>query len=175
MSKSKFIHRETDVAATWGVSRAIIRECRGTLEEGTHWGKQGQHIAYSVEGLAQLEVLVGQSEQKEDPPEQGQEAEQASAPVEQSEPLRGVAGLPLLPKKQRPPLEGVLVVRKIFQINRSALQALDPDGNECTVRVRDNSLFNPGMEIPGQHLHGSIWKLKGRLPRWKGEKLVREG
>lgn len=196
MSKGKFIHRESDVAAQWGVSRAIIRDCRQQLTEGEHWGKQnGQHIAYSVDGLALLDELVrGNTTQKEDPPQEFApvsvpvedrtviETEQppaVSVVLEREEPAQEdalmAAGLSLSPEKKSNPREEVLEVVKVFQINRMALSAKDPDGGSIpvTVRVRSNEHFHSGMLIPCQHLSGSLWKLKGRLPRWKGEKLVR--
>jgi len=181
---SKYIHRETDVAATWGVSRDVIRDCRAQLQEGVHWGKQqGQHVAYSVEGLEMLEVLVQEQAERKIPTTAAQddagveigEGRESEAPqVSETVPV-GQLAMPEPKKEEAPPREEVLVVTQVFQVNKQGLRATNEAGELLTVRVRDNANFHRGMRIPCQQIKGSLWRLKGRLPRWRGETLVREG
>jgi len=58
-------------------------------------------------------------------------------------------------------------VVKVFLGNRRYLHAEDDKGTLLTVRVRDNELFLPGMEMEVLK-DGAVWDYVGPMPRARG-------
>lgn len=145
-------HRESAVAATFGLSRDALRRLREEhMQEGVHWLRRGRHIVLTDEGGALLAGLCRLS----------------VPPVVRA--LIGPPGDPGLTK-------AAVIILKAWDspLNSSILIAYHrgADWNDrakrVRVRVTDNTNFVRHMEVPCRHIEGDLYECLRPAPRDRG-------
>jgi hypothetical protein len=143
---------EREFAERIGVARSVVAKIRADqLEESTDFKKSGREILLTHAGASRLTELLAAPKKKEGAVEElTQEAASALT---------------------------LFVVR--IPVNRRVVIATDRDpkrwasegaGVALIVRVRDNQLFIPRMELQAKPSErNNTFTLVGRCPRWKGK------
>lgn len=147
---------EAHVRAQVGLGKDELRPIRnGRLKEGEHWSTVGRNIAYSPEGLAELQRVLKISP-----------AEKDAGPAHGSNAQRGEPVKPevITLRVFRTGLKNARVIEAYYPTHDPA----DP-GNRVTVRVRHAKNFTRGMEIPVIKLRDGLYELARACPRTKGK------
>lgn len=163
-----FTTSQFDLATKLNVTPDEIRKRRKKLlAENTDWKQVGNEIFYTDAAVDAIRASLGLPAHKEPeattPPLEPQKTPDAP-PATQPEPDKTpVAETPL-----------VLTVYRIVT-NPRIIEAHFADKNPADranilrIRVRDNSNFTRGMEVPVRLITGDLYELTGRLPRWRGK------
>lgn len=146
-SPRDLLYWEDRVADSLGIARDRVREIRERhLVSPQHFFTSHGAIVFTDAGLARLL-------------EQLNPAPAAAAPT---------ADAPQPPPGPAP--RDILRVLRVPVTNKKLLLCARPDGKpgEVPVRVRDNSNFRPGMDVPALLGAPNFWQHYGRLPRRLG-------
>jgi hypothetical protein len=142
-----FPHAETEIVATLGLARAVVRDVRSDhLTRGTHWQHVAGAVCYSDEGRTLLFNLLKAEPQKN------------SAEIGPAE----IAP----PAAPPPPAKQSLVCTRTPRNRRIVFAKLG--GELMRVRVRDSANILPGMTLLCAHVQADLWELAQPLPRARG-------
>lgn len=136
---------ESRVAETLGVARKLVCAIRREhLTEGLHYRREKNSVVLTSAGLDRLKQHLG---------------------VHPDAP-----SLPANPTPPGPPPRRQLVVVRVPQ-NLRLLWCRAKDDRaqrQVLVRVKENTLFMPGMELEAVACGENFWQYTGRLPRRRG-------
>lgn len=140
---------EAKVAESMGVARERIAALRAErLTEGQHFRIVRNAVVLTASGL---EIVVTALKPGRSP-----------SPADES-PVAQAAGVP-----DGPPARVSMTVRRVPANIRLLLCSILNDRTERVVRVKDNRLFMPGMNLTALDCGQNLFQFTGRLPRRKG-------
>lgn len=156
---------EAKYAKTSGLNRELVRAHRKAhLAEGVDWIKRKRIVVYRPSGLILLnrhfEISAPEKKSREKKPGDSLDRLKVrSTPINKKIVLAVALNAADI---ARPPTD------KGKQPVHFAIAPEEAQTPPLRVRVRDNSKFVPGMEMPVRHIAGDLYELACNQPRWRG-------
>jgi hypothetical protein len=183
--KQIFTVREPRLCAQMGMNENEVRRRRNHfLHQGQHWDYVDKRVMYSEIGA---QVLLGTRDAVLDLPGQGNEKKNAAV-TDTAKPRKPIALLlEKNPTRLKLAFQGKLIVWAAPPRNPKVVVCYIPGGDPqdpmalVSLRVRDNSNFLRGMQIPDTKPPGNkvkvtpvadrddVFDLQGPIPRWRGK------
>lgn len=171
---------EVDVAKKTGIGRDVLRVLRKTvLKEGADWILQDREVVLTREAAGKLVAAFLSL--------RSTTADETISLLEGALPTKDAVNEAHAQKNGNkdggaeiaPPEIHHLVVWQVPSVNSMVLLARRPEDTSrppkvlLTVRVQTSVNFVPGMSIYATHAGGRVYRLHGKHPRWRGEKLYK--
>lgn len=153
---------ESKLAEKLGISREILQRFRAsTLNKGVDWSLEKRVVIYRPAGLILAARHLGEI------PAESKKKSKKAAKIDRLKVInaprnrRIVFAVPLNSADKNP---------KNSNPNKGLRTITTADLKQplLRVRVRDNSKFLPGMEMPVRHIADDVFELTGNQPRYKG-------